>query len=410
MKLGNISQTIVQVPNFFINRKLRSIDTFELHTRTESDIKFNPNSIKKKNIPLKQKIKTELDMESNFSSESTIRNKSKKRRNSNFTDKKILTTYYDMNINNNPRYRARYWINFNKEKFLPVYYTNNNVINKTQTSESFFPEIVDMNNPENEIKKNKKNDTYQMFNKFYNYKKYKESTDILKLLSPDLRNELMDDTRNLIDRINMNYDLKEWNKFDTRTTSNRYFQTEYSPITKVVKNTPSIKDKFIDTLNQKAIGLKTVNNQVKKNNIKIFYNKIDNENNEDNNRDKSFDILLEKNKSNLLKLKYNNDSKIQYNENDKMFVKEYEYITKKLNKTKMYKAFPSKTREEFNTKKIVKYKDLFKINKPIKKLIKKQKYGDDKDFSNNKNKKGENNFLEQMWKRPLHKDAFKLND
>ena len=409
MKLGNISQTIVQVPNFFINRKLRSIDTFELHTRTESDIKFNPNSIKKKNIPLKQKIKTELDMESNFSSESTIRNKSKKRRNSNFTDKKILTTYYDMNINNNPRYRARYWINFNKEKFLPAYYTNN-VINRTQTSESFFPEIVDMNNPENEIKKNKKNDTYQMFNKFYNYKKYKESTDISKLLSSDLRNELMDDTRNLIDRINMNYDLKEWNKFDARTTSNRYFQTEYSPITKVVKNTPSIKDKFIDTLNQKAIGLKTVNNQVKKNNIKIFYNKIDNENNEDNNRDKSFDILLEKNKSNLLKLKYNNDSKIQYNENDKMFIKEYEYITKKLNKTKMYKAFPSKTREEFNTKKIVKYKDLFKINKPIKKLIKKQKYGDDKDFSNNKNKKGENNFLEQMWKRPLHKDAFKLND
>ena len=409
MKLGNISQTIVQVPNFFINRKLRSIDTFELHTRTESDIKFNPNLIKKKNIPLKQKIKTELDMESNFSSESTTRNKSKKRRNSNFTDKKILTTYYDMNINNNPRYRARYWINFNKEKFLPAYYTNN-VINRTQTSESFFPEIVDMNNPENEIKKNKKNDTYQMFNKFYNYKKYKESTDISKLLSPDLRNELMDDTRNLIDRINMNYDLKEWNKFDARTTSNRYFQTEYSPITKVVKNTPSIKDKFIDTLNQKAMGLKTVNNQVKKNNIKIFYNKIDNENNEDNNRDKSFDILLEKNKSNLLKLKYNNDSKIQYNENDKMFIKEYENITKKLNKTKMYKAFPSKTREEFNTKKIVKYKDLFKINRPIKKLIKKQKYGDDKDFSNNKNKKGENNFLEQMWKRPLHKDAFKLND
>jgi hypothetical protein len=313
-----------------------------------------------------------------------------------------------MNINNNPRYRARYWINFNKEKFLPAYYTNNNVINRTQTSESFFPGIVDMNNPENEIKKNKKNDTFQMFNKFYNYKKYKDNTDFSKLLSPDLRNELMDDTRNLIDRINMNYDLKEWNKFDTRTTSNRYFQTEYSPISKAAKNTPSIKDKFIDTLNRKAMGLKTVNNQVKKNNIKFFYNKIDNENNRDDNRDKSFDYLLEKNKSNLLKLKYNNDSKMQYNETDKMFIKEYEFITKKINKTKMYKEFPSKTREEFNTKKIVKYKDLFKINRPIKKLIKKQKYGDDKDF-NNKNKKGEDNFLEQMWKRPLHKDAFKLN-
>ena len=407
MKLGNISQTIVQVPNFFINRKLRSIDTFELHTRTESDIKFNPNLIKKKNLPFKQKIRSELDLESNFSSETSTRNKNKKRRNSNYTDKKILTTYYDININNNPRYRARYWINSNKEKFLPTYYANN-IINKTQTSESFFPGIVDMNNPENEIKKNKKNDTFQMFNKFYNYKKYKDNTDFSKLLSPDLRNELMDDTRNLIDRINMNYDLKEWNKFDTRTTSNRYFQTEYSPISKAAKNTPNIKDKFIDTLNRKAMGLKTVNNQVKKNNIKFFYNKIDNENNRDDNRDKSFDYLLEKNKSNLLKLKYNNDSKIQYNETDKMFIKEYEFITKKINKTKMYKEFPSKTREEFNTKKIVKYKDLFKINRPIKKLIKKKKYGDDKDF-NNKNKKGEDNFLEQMWKRPLHKDAFKLN-
>ena len=65
MKLGNISQTIVQVPNFFINRKLRSIDTFELHTRTESDIRFNPNLIKKKNLPFKQKIRSELDLESN---------------------------------------------------------------------------------------------------------------------------------------------------------------------------------------------------------------------------------------------------------------------------------------------------------------------------------------------------------
>ena len=409
MKLGNISQTTVQVPNFFINRKLHPMDTFELNTKTESDIKINPYLIKKKNLSLKQKIKTELDIESNYSLISKGKNKNVKRRNSNYTDKNILTTFYDINLNNNPRYKGRYYLNLNKEKYIPNYYMTN-INNKTQiNNNSFFPEIIDMNKPKTKNKKSKKNDTSKMINNFYNYKKYKESTNISKLLSPDLRNELLDDTRNLINRINMNYDLKQWNKFDSRTTSNRLFQTEYSPITNIAKNTPNIREKFIDTLNQKAMGLKTINNQVKKNNIKFFYNKIDNETNNDNKSEKSFDMLLDKNKSNLLKLKYNNTSKIEYNENDKIFIKENEFITKRLNKTKIYKDFPSKTREEFNIKKIVKYKELFKINKPFKNLIQKQKYGDDKDF-NNKNNKEENDFLQQMWIRPLHKDAFKMNN
>ena len=59
MKLGNISQTVVQVPKFFINRKYKPMETFELNTKTETDIKFNPISIKsKKNFSMKQKIKT----------------------------------------------------------------------------------------------------------------------------------------------------------------------------------------------------------------------------------------------------------------------------------------------------------------------------------------------------------------
>ena len=204
-----------------------------------------------------------------------------------------------------------------------------------------------------------------MMNNLYNYKKYKESTNINKLLSPDLREELMNDTRNLIDRINMNYDLTEWNKFDCRKTSNRYLQTDYSPFSKPDKNTKTMRDKFIDTIEKKAMDLKTINDQVKKNNIKSFCNKINMDDRNNNNDEKSFDDLLNQNRSNLLKLKYNNASKIEYNENDKLFIKENEYITKRLNKTKIYKDFPSKTREEFNTKRIVKYKELFKINQPI---------------------------------------------
>ena len=382
MKLGNISQTVVQVPKFFINRKYKPMETFELNTKTEADIKFNPIPIKsKKNFSMKQKIKTELKMDSNLSMES----KNKNKRNSNFNDRKILTTYYDININNNPRFRGRYLLDLNKEKYLPIYQTNiDNINNKSQTETN-----------------NKISST------FYNHKKYIEDNNINRFLSRDLRDELMNDTRNLIDRINMNYDLNAWNKFDTRTTSNRLFQTGYSPFLNAIKNTPNIRDKFINILNKKAMGLKTINTQVKKNNIKFFYNKIGNENNNKSNFEKSFDMLLDKNKTNLLKLKYNNTSKLEYNKEDKLFIQENEYITKRLNKTKMYNEFPSKTREEFNVKKIFKSKELFKINKPLKHLIKKIKYGDDVDLKhfNIKNKKEDD-----MWIRPLHKDAFKLNN
>ena len=278
---------------------------------------------------------------------------------------------------------------------------------------NFFPGIIDMNKPKeknkNQNKKHKRNDTFTMSNNFYNYKKYKENNNINKLLSPDLRDELMNDTKNLIDKINMNYDLNAWNKFDTRTTSNRLIETEYSPITDVIKNNTNIRDKFINTINQKVLGLNTINNLVKKNNIKIFYEKnITNDKNiyDNNYKEKSFDFLLDKNKSKLLNLKYNNISKLDYNENDKRFIQENEYITKKINKinkkSNLYKEFPSKTREEFNTKKILKYKELFKVNKPINDFLKKDKYGNDKDNNSNSS--------EKIWTRPLHKDAFKLSN
>ena len=331
---------------------------------------------------MKQKMKTELKMDSNLS----LEHKNKSRRSSNFNDRILLTTYYDLNLNNNPRYKGRNLLNLNKEKYLPIY--NNNII-------------------ENINNKSQINDNNKIKNSFNSYKKYVENNDINKFLSHDLRKELMDDTRNLIDKINMNYDLNSWNKFDTRTTSNRFFQTGYSPITNAIKNTPNIRDKFINILNKKAMGLTTVNSQVKKNNIKHFYNKIGNENNTDSDIEKSFNMLLDKNKTNLLKLKYNNTSKLEYNEEDKLFIKENERITKRLNKTNIYKEFPSKIREEFNVKKIFKNKELFRINKPLKHLIKKIKYGDDVDFKyfKYKGEKGEN-----MWKRPFHKDAFKLNN
>ena len=417
MKLGNISQTVVEVPNFFINRKDRPIETFDI-----SNIKTGPNIniIKKKNLSLKNKLKTELDIETNCLLKQKIKNKHVKKRNMNFSDNKILTTYYDININNNPRFKARYWLNMNKEKYIPIYNninTHNNLINKTQINLNYFPGIIDTNKPKEKNKNHINNDIYSMPIKLNSYKKYIENNNINKLISPNLREELMNDTQNLIDKINMNYDLTSWNKFDTRTTSNRLIQTEYSPITDVVKNSENIRDKFIDTISQKVTELKTINNLVKKNNIKTFYERnINDDKNmiKNNYKEKSFDVLLDKNKSKLLNLKYNNISKLDYNESDKRFIKENEYITNKINKnnkqSNLYKEFPSKTRKEFNTKKILKHKELFKINKPFNDFLKKDKYGNDKENSFNKNDTNNSYTTEKMWTRPLHKDAFKLSN
>ena len=417
MKLGNISQTVVEVPNFFINIKDRPIETFDI-----SNIKTEPNIniIKKKNLSLKNKLKTELDIETNCLLKQKIKNKHVKKSNMNFSDNKILTTYYDININNNPRFKARYWLNMNKEKYIPIYNninTHNNLINKTQINLNYFPGIIDTNKPKEKNKNHIINDIYSMPIKLNSYKKYIENNNINKLISPNLREELMNDTQNLIDKINMNYDLTSWNKFDTRTTSNRLIQTEYSPITDVVKNGANIRNKFIYTISQKVTGLKTINNLVKKNNIKIFYERnINDDKNmiKNNYKKKSFDVLLDKNKSKLLNLKYNNISKLDYNENDKRFIKENEYITNKINggdeQSNLYKEFPSKTREEFNTKKILKYKELFKINKPFNDFLKKDKYGNDKENSFNKNDTNNSYTTEKMWTRPLHKDAFKLSN
>ena len=194
MKLGNISQTVVQVPNFFMNRGDHPIETFEInHKKTESNTNSLPKKIvKKKNLSLKQKLKTELELDSNFSQRSKIKNKHIRKRNTNFSDNKILTTYYDININNNPRYKPRYWININKEKYIPNYYcinNNNTFINKTQTNVNYFPGIIDMNKlkEKNINKKHKRNDTYTMANKFYNYTKYKNDTNMNKLLSPNMK-------------------------------------------------------------------------------------------------------------------------------------------------------------------------------------------------------------------------------
>ena len=244
---------------------------------------------------------------------------------------------------------------------------------------------------------------------YNNFEEYKKKQDIPGFLQPNLREELQTETKNLIERINMNYDIKKWNKFDSRTTLNRFYQTEYGPLNRVIKHSETLSEKFGKTLKLKALNLSNINDQTKKV-IKKSMSNNDIEKDSDNNlnnEEKYYKTLVQNSENFLLKLKYNNEENPKYNSKDKEFIKENKYITKKLNKTKLYKDFPSKTREEFNEKKIIKYKSLKKNYKYLGNIRLKDKYGKEEDM---KDILVNEDYLKTMWKRPLHKDAFKLHE
>ena len=57
-------------------------------------------------------------------------------------------------------------------------------------------------------------------NEFYNVKKFLKNTDLNKFLKKDLHKEIIDYTKNLIDRINVTFDMNKLKEFDSRITMN----------------------------------------------------------------------------------------------------------------------------------------------------------------------------------------------
>ena len=412
MKLGNISQTIVQVPNFFVDQKTRTIEAFNLYQKTS-----------KNNSKIKKILKLKLNSMSSKSQNSSVeKNKEKdssilyktsrqkkvdsfNRKSNYYRDSDLLTTFYNLNINKNPRNFTRQWIQMNQEKYLPLYYRNNYNLDFKENTKTYFPGIVDMNKPKSVAQKNLtiKCDDIENYKKF---KEYQKKQDIFGFLNPNLREELQSQTKNLIDKINMNYDIKKWDKFDTRTTFNKFYQTEYSPLNSALKNTETLSEKFGKTLKLKALNLTNINLQTKKV-IEKSMNSTDTENDDNLDEEQYFKTLVSNSGNNLLKLQYNNEENPKYNSRDIKFIEENKYTTSKINNTKLFKEFPSKTREEFNVKKIVKYKNLKKNYKYEGNIKLKDKYENEEVT---KDKLIVEDYLKTMWKRPLHKDAFKLHE
>jgi hypothetical protein len=357
MKLGNISQTIVPVPKFYTDKNTRTVDIFK------SNNKFRKNALIK-------------------------------RSNSYFRSKDLFSINCDLNINNNPRTFNHEWEGSDELKYVPIY-DRGIFPNNANRKNTYFPNIID-------TFKVKKKDDPSNKNEFNNVKKFLKNTDLNNFLKKDLRQEILDNTKNLIDRINVTYDMSQWNGFDCRTTMNLIHQPAYSPIYDVIRRTNSYKEDYLKIIDEKSLGLKTISDKTKKSLEKRIRKKqLDNKNKTvyslwRNNSD--LNILLNRNKTNLLELRKNNKVPLEYSKEDQKFVEENKSITKKINNCELYKHFPSKTRMEFEIKKLSPLRKKFSF--------------DDEwgciDINNYKSKKENFHCLGPMWIRPLHVDAYKI--
>ena len=363
MKLGNVSQTIVQVPKFFYDTT-REIDAFK----------------------------------SNYRHMHTIKNE---HRHFSFSDSRILQTNLDININNNPRL-IKDTEKFNKELYLPLH------------KRFFTPNFKIIKKPAEEIAIKKYNPKHKIIKKFLNYKK---KMNINETLCPKVREELMSNTYNLIDRINNDYDLTLYSNFDSRVTLNKHLNKRYSILPYNHKDYKFKTDKeiFRKVLTNKINSLRTINPKVKEiiqklNNKKNLY--LRNEENKKNPEriKRQINSLLLNCHTNYLKLKYNNRENFFYNKQDQQFIDKYQSLTSRINNNKksvLYNEFPSKTRMEFGILRK-------KILNP-KKILKNFSEDTDNSFIQNRKEYGTDtynilykNLTKNMWNRPLHEDAFKL--
>ena len=227
-----------------------------------------------------------------------------------------------------------------KAVILKNLYNNTKYKNNNNNNGTYFPDIIYMNDIKNLQKNN--NERERCKTMIQQYKEYKKSTNIEQKINPDLRSDIVHNTENLISQINMKFDFKRWNEFDSRTTMNIIHQPAFSPLAYFNKNNRSEKEAFSDTLRRKAIGLKTISNKAKAVIQKNLYeNDLEKDRNEleQKNNIKKLRILVENSKNNFLNLEYNNTERPSYNKKDKDFILENKTITNRLNKTKLYHDF-----------------------------------------------------------------------
>lgn len=191
MKLGNTSQSKVPVPDFFITKNLKQMETFQVSDRKRY-----------------------------------------------FREKDLFRMTKDLNFCNNPRNYNRKHENFNKEKYQPDLNNINLLLTNynTTNSKKFLNTIV-----------SPKANTYD------NFRYFLEKTNVTNFTNPDLREEIRGNINILINRINDEYDLNKWASTDTRAnfmptnTENYFTKNNFNSSTNRIYFTTKTDKKFNET-------------------------------------------------------------------------------------------------------------------------------------------------------------------
>ena len=371
MKLGNISQTIVPVPNFYIEGK-----------KLTNEIPILPKSVNKSTLDAVSRSNRNKSLQKN------------KRNHSYFRDRDLFSSFYDLNLCNNPR-PFKKEIDTNEKKYIPIY-DRENYPRNSDLKNTYFPDIIDTFKVKTHKNIDKKNGISCL-------RDFLESTNLNKFLKPNLRDEIMHNATILIKKINSDFDIKEWNDFDCRTTFSRIHQPAYSPLIDAINASKTIQQDFRNSLKNKTLSLRTINDKTK---MILEKNLQKQESEEKEKKEKKKEInkqeidkLLNNNKNNLQRLRKSCINPNEYSKKDMEFIEKNKSLTKKINNGVLYKDFPSKTRMEFTEKKIL----------PI---FRKYRASDSFSFDKNDYKCLKENFCCQnsMWTRPLHNDAFKIDN
>ena len=95
--------------------------------------------------------------------------------------------------------------------------------------------------------------------------KKKWHANIEKIINSDLREDIMHNTKNLLKRNNMNYEVKKLNEFDSRENQ-IYYTKHLTPSCWCYTNNISDKDDFSSILREKVLTLKNYKSQSKRSN------------------------------------------------------------------------------------------------------------------------------------------------
>lgn len=326
---GNTSQSIVSVPNIFLIRDIKPVETFK------------------------------------------IRKKDKY-----FREKNLLAQAQQLNINNNPVKNNRKLEEYNKTKYIPInqlvtstilpknslniHYLRNYTqpkkeittsnLTTTEVEENKFNNnssllIVDDNE---EVDKRKKKDekkqlglslnsTGRRQTEYQKFEKEFEKHNITTYTNPELIKDIKNDIGRLIGRINANFDAQKWSEADTRSVFNKTNDIMYTPITYYNMHNESETSKFHSTLQQKIGSLSTIN-------------------------ESKFKVLNVFNKNTKYKNLNGKETKIDYSKIlpssyptiDENYIKDMtdknHFLFPKFKPTVLYNEFPSATFNEFTKK------------------------------------------------------------